>query len=132
SAVERAGRGNQQIDCRGLPLLAALELEAQLLALMQFADAGAFDVRNVHEHILRSVFRLNEAVAFLGIEPLHGSDRHSSFVLRIVECEPPRKTGGGVNHSIDRKAGPALDGAWKSRPNHEEVDPVEMGSGGGF
>src|SRR5205823_9517898 len=56
----------------------------------------------------------------------------SSFVLRIVECEPPRKTGGGVNHSIGRKAGPALDGAWKSRPNHEEVDPVEMGSGGGF
>src|SRR5213592_3598810 len=46
------GSGLLQIDCRGLPLLAALELEAQLLAFMQIAEAGALDGRDVHEHIL--------------------------------------------------------------------------------
>src|SRR5271165_2848357 len=36
------------------------------------------------EHIFRSVLRLNEAVAFLGIEPLHGSDSHF-----LIFCRSP-------------------------------------------
>src|SRR6516164_372909 len=65
-----------QIDRGGLALIAAFELEAHPLAFVQVTHASAFDSRDVHEHIFRPVLRLNKAVALLGIEPFHGSDRH--------------------------------------------------------
>ena len=52
-----------EIDRRGLALLAALESEAQLLALLQIAKACLLDGRDVNEHILGAVVRLNEAAA---------------------------------------------------------------------
>src|SRR5215471_9935455 len=64
--------GLPQIDRGGLALITAFELEAHPLAFVQVTHARALDSRDVHEHILRSVLRLNEAVALLGIEPLHG------------------------------------------------------------
>src|SRR5262249_799027 len=68
--------GLPQIYGGSLALITALQLEAHPLAFVQVADAGALDGRDVYEHIFCSILRLNEAVAFLGIEPLHGSDRH--------------------------------------------------------
>src|SRR4249919_2208565 len=48
-------------------LLAALgyDFEADLLALVQRTQAGAFHCGDVYEHILRAIVRLNEAVALL-------------------------------------------------------------------
>src|SRR5579871_45393 len=54
-----------QVRRRQLALLAALDLEADLLPLVQAAEAGALDRGDVHEHILRSVVRLDEAEALL-------------------------------------------------------------------
>src|SRR5215472_4010154 len=85
SAARRLGL--PQIDRGSLALITALHLEAHALAFMQVAHAGAFDSRYVYEHIFRPVFRLDEAVAFLGIEPLHGSDRH--FRPSQIESSPP-------------------------------------------
>src|SRR5215467_14953845 len=59
-----------------LALLAALHLVAELLALVQIANPRPFDGRNVHEHILRAIVRLDEAVALLGVEPLYSSSSH--------------------------------------------------------
>src|SRR5215472_8594125 len=68
--------GLLQVHRGGLALLAAFELEAHLLALVQVAEAGALDGRDMHKHIFRPILRLNEAIALLAVEPLHGSDRH--------------------------------------------------------
>src|SRR5215469_10357499 len=62
-----------------LALLTALHLVAELLALVQIAHSRPFDGRNVHEHVLRAIVGLDEAVALLGVEPLYGSSSH---------CEP--------------------------------------------
>ena len=48
-----------------LALLAALDLVADLLALIEGAQIGALDGRNMHEHILRAVIGLNETIALL-------------------------------------------------------------------
>jgi hypothetical protein len=59
-------------------LLAALrdDFVADLLTFDQRAHASTLDRGDVHEHILRAVIRLDEAVAFLGIEELHSSGSH--------------------------------------------------------
>src|SRR5215831_21159459 len=79
--------GLPQIDRGGLALVTALHLEAHALAFVEVAHTGAFDSRYVYEHIFRPVLRLDEAVAFLGIEPLHGSNRH--FRPSQIEKPPP-------------------------------------------
>src|SRR5690242_3815167 len=66
-------------------LLAALghDFEADLLALVQRAHTGTLNCRDVHEHILRAIVRLNEAVALLSIEKFHSSDRHQVFPFKL-------------------------------------------------
>lgn len=49
--------------------MAAPEVEAELLALIQRAEARTLHRRYVHEHILRAVIRLDEPESFLGVEP---------------------------------------------------------------
>jgi hypothetical protein len=67
-------------------LLAALghDFEADLLALVQRAHTGTLNCRDVHEHILRAIVRLNEAVALLSIEKFHSSDRHQEFLSSFL------------------------------------------------
>ncbi len=59
-----------EIDRRDLALLTALEVELQPLALVQIGDAGTLHGRNMDEDVFRTVIRLDEAIALLGIEPL--------------------------------------------------------------
>jgi hypothetical protein len=68
-------------------LLATLgyDFEAHLLALVQRAHSGALHCSDVHEHILRAIVWLNEAVALLGIEKFHSSDRHQVFLSRFPQ-----------------------------------------------
>jgi hypothetical protein len=56
------------------------DLERDLLSLIEAMHSGAFDGADVHEHILAAVIRLNEAEAFLAIEPLYRSLRHMTFL----------------------------------------------------
>src|SRR6266446_2153295 len=74
--IGASGLGCLETDCRNLSLLATLELVAQLLTLLEVADAGALDRRDMNEHVLRAVVRLDEAVTLLGVEPFNGTDTH--------------------------------------------------------
>jgi hypothetical protein len=78
-------RGSGRLYIAG-GLLAALghDFEADLLALVQRAHASALDRRDVHEHILRAIVRLNEAVALLRIKKFHSSGRHQEFLSRFL------------------------------------------------
>jgi hypothetical protein len=49
---------------------------AHLGTLIEGAQAGSLDGRNVHEHILAAVVGLNKSETFGRVEPLHGTCRH--------------------------------------------------------
>jgi hypothetical protein len=49
------------------------------LAFGQSAEAGTLDGRDVHEHILAAIARLNETETLLTVEPLHCSRSHFLF-----------------------------------------------------
>ncbi len=51
-------------------------VEGDLLSFVKAVHPGAFDRADVHEHILAAIIRLDEAEAFLAVEPLHGSLRN--------------------------------------------------------
>jgi hypothetical protein len=78
-------RGSNHLEISS-GLLAALghDFEADLLALVQRAHTSALNRRDVHEHILRAIVRLNEAVALLSIEKFHSSDRHQEFLSSFL------------------------------------------------
>src|SRR5687768_3562324 len=72
------GSDHLQVGGRHLATaLIALQLVSELLALIQAAEAGALDRGDVDKDILVAVLRLNETIAFLGVEPLNGTDGHS-------------------------------------------------------
>lgn len=54
----------------------ALDLEAELLAFLDRAEACAFDGADVDEDILAAIIGLDEAEALGGVEPFHGADCH--------------------------------------------------------
>src|SRR5438046_1478637 len=68
-----------EIYRRGLALLAALELEGELLALPQIANPRSLNGRNMDEDILGAVVGLNKTIALLRVEPLYRTRSHSSF-----------------------------------------------------
>jgi hypothetical protein len=78
-------RGSDHLEIAG-SLFAPLgyDFEADLLALVQRAHTSALNCRDVHEHILRTIVRLNEAVALLSIEKFHSSDRHQEFLSSFL------------------------------------------------
>jgi hypothetical protein len=59
-------------------------VESDLLSLVEDTHASAFDRADVHEDILAAIIRLNEAEAFLVVEPLHGSFCHIALLFRYV------------------------------------------------
>src|SRR5208282_3076822 len=76
------GLDQLQISRRGFALLALFELEADLLAFVERADAGFLHGGDVDEHVLAAAFGLNEAVSLLRVEPLDRTHRHGN--LRIA------------------------------------------------
>jgi anti-sigma regulatory factor (Ser/Thr protein kinase) len=65
----------------GLGALGALgHVELDGLALVQRAVAARLDGAEVHEDVLAGL-RLDEAVALVGVEPLHGSNSHGCLSL---------------------------------------------------
>src|SRR5207302_7239085 len=93
-----------QIHGRGLSSIAALEVEAHLLALVQIADTGTLDRRDMNKHILRTVLGLNEAVTLRWVEPLHGSNRHrSSFKNKLPPLGDERRVK--LRHGAGSRSG---------------------------
>ena len=50
------------------------------LSLVQAVHAGTLNGADVDENVLAAVIRLDEAKAFLAVEPLHGSLRHETLL----------------------------------------------------
>src|SRR5262249_11905481 len=76
-------------------------LVGNLLSLVEAVHAGALDCADVHEHILAAVVRLDEAEAFLAVEPLHSALSHSHVFrlhtdwLRVSAAGSSRDFGEG-------------------------------------
>src|SRR2546425_7240540 len=84
----RERSNGSQIDCGRFAVLPLFELVGDLLILVEIAEAGAFHRRNVHEHVLGLVVRLNEAETLARVEPFHGTDRHE-----CSQCMKSPRTG---------------------------------------
>jgi len=65
--------GDFQIDCGCPSPLAFLNVETDTLTIIQPAQAGSFHGTDVYEDILRAIVGLDEAIPFLGVEPLNRS-----------------------------------------------------------
>src|ERR1700741_5215718 len=77
----RCRSNDLQIVRRGLSCLSIGDnVESDLLPLIEETHASAFDRTDMHKDILAAIIRLNEAEAFLVIEPLHGSFCHIALL----------------------------------------------------
>jgi hypothetical protein len=59
-----------------------LEFEAHALAFIEAVQAGPLDGGDVNEDVRSTRFRLNEAIAFLLVEPLNSAGSHVEIVFR--------------------------------------------------
>jgi hypothetical protein len=66
------------------------------LPLIETAETGSFDGRDVDEHIFAAALRLNEPISLLRVEPLHGTFRHicSRQVYQQPDSFPQRYPQG--------------------------------------
>jgi hypothetical protein len=76
-------------------------IKRDLLSLVEPRHSGSFDRADVDEDVLAAVIRLDEAEAFLAIEPLHGSLRHLAFLS--VTCVIRPRLSAAVSFEIWRK-----------------------------
>jgi len=57
------------------------QLEADLLAFEKIAHPGAFDGADMNEYVLTTIVRLDEAEAFLAVEPFDCASAHDEPLL---------------------------------------------------
>src|ERR1700680_428242 len=94
-AVKQSPSGGLQVGGGGLAALRG-DVEAHLLALVQGGHARALHGGDMDENVLVAVARLNEAVAFLRVEPLHGTSSQLVFLTThaLVRYSPARPSCG--------------------------------------
>jgi hypothetical protein len=51
------------------------------LAFTKLTKAGAFDGADMDEHVLTTTLGLDESIALLRVEPLHGTVVHGSLLV---------------------------------------------------
>jgi len=82
-----------QILCRCFALVRDV-LVFDDLPLIETAETGALDCRDVDKDIFAAALRLNESIPFLRIEPRHGAFRHLSLLpWSIAAADITRKAG---------------------------------------
>ena len=64
-----------------------------LLAFVEIAQSGALDSRDVNEHILAAALRLDKAVTFGRVEPLHSACSHNKSPSRLVDVSRHTSVG---------------------------------------
>ena len=65
------------------------------LPLIETAEAGFLDGRDMDEHIFSAALRRNKSVAFLRIEPLHRAACHSQSPLPTIQYRLCQGNGQG-------------------------------------
>src|SRR5665213_1550863 len=98
-------------------LRVAFQFVGDLLAFAQRAEARAFNRGDVNEHVGAARIRLDEAEAFLAVEPFDSTGSHLDLVLNMSRSAPcGRPFGLSKSVRIGRRVrGPVEDqGAWKS------------------
>src|SRR5260370_28065912 len=68
------------------------DIELDLLASAQHAEAGAHARADVHESIAAAIIGLDETKTLLAVEPLHGSRRHGRPFLKHRYAGPRANT----------------------------------------
>ena len=121
----RRGRSDgAQIFRRGLAGLAiGNNIEGDFLPLIEATHPGALDRADMDEDILAAVIRLDEAKAFLAVEPLYRTLRHVTLLSDRV-CKEAAQSRGPVMLEIweTRQSGPLVRGAAKSFGRNSIVD----------
>jgi hypothetical protein len=69
-------------------------VKGDLLSFVQAIHAGTLDGADVDKNVLAAVIWLDEAKAFLAVEPLHGSLRHENTSFSTC-LGRPRNNGAG-------------------------------------
>src|SRR5262249_20332540 len=98
-------KGSDRLDVdrlRAFLSLAGLVLDLRVLG--QRLEAGADDVRVVHEQVLTALVRGDEPISLRVVEPLHGSGSHETPPLtlheRVEEAAPPVLVLGFATMSV--------------------------------
>jgi hypothetical protein len=60
------------------------QFERDFVALAQFADTGALYGADMDEGVFAAIVRRNEAEAFFGVKPLHGSLGHGNPFSKLT------------------------------------------------
>jgi hypothetical protein len=115
-----------QIFSRGFARLRiSNNLERDLLSLVEPVHASALDRADVHEHILGAVIRLDESVAFLAVEPLHGSLRHMARLSGT--CLMGLHVSAASSFEIWRRSSVRRGGARRGQVIRPKLDWRNMG-----
>src|SRR3979409_2292508 len=107
-ARRNSSAGGAQIVGRRLARAAIrYDFVADLLAFTQRAKSGALYGADVHEHVVATVIRLNEAEALGRVKPLHGSHAHGVVPSQIDIVEAHFRWAGEIEF---------LEGSSASKP----------------
>src|SRR5690349_21162759 len=86
--------GDSQIISGGFATAAVGDdIEADLLPLIEGAQAGAFDRADMNKHVIAAAGELDEAKTLLAVKPLHDSCIHLdvlSLTIRTSDSSAPR------------------------------------------
>src|ERR1700733_2107132 len=96
------------------------------LPLIEAAEAGSLDRRDVDENIFAASLRLNKPIAFLRVEPLHGTYGHFPLPINWRHCHTPSRLRTGVMTQpsyidapgMDRYPVPFMRPRLSDRPEH--------------
>src|SRR5262249_4660112 len=90
-ATRSRGDGRETIGCELAGAAILDQLIADLLTFAQIIKTGALDSADMNEDVLATVIRLDETVAFLGIEPLDGARAHDEPLShRVIDTSSTR------------------------------------------
>ncbi len=109
------GSGGLEVNRLGAALV-LLDLEADLLAFAQMAQARLLDSGDVNEDVLGAVVRLDEAEALGGVEKLYRTDGHV-LGIPIQDCKITGRTlclAGAMTHKFGGRYSGRRKGLWDS------------------
>jgi hypothetical protein len=92
-----------QVFGRGFAVLSSLKLVRNLLSFVQATEACALYGRDMYKYIFRTIFGLDETIAFGGVKPFYSTSSHEYFLSR--QCGSPPNVVPLVNvHNVGEES----------------------------